>query len=570
LQTKRFHNIFLLIMLGTGVVFPTVAAAQAIPGAADPGRITGDMNNKQRLPEKQVQAEVQKHVITSDIPKGADKVVFVLHDISIEGMTAYSSADVALMYRNYINRKISLVTVFKIAEQLQQKYLDDGYALTKVIVPQQDFTTGHIRLTVIEGYISEVEFKGTIRPSAYITDVVQRIREMHPLNAKKLERIMLLLNDLPGAKFSAILATAKRPNPPPGAIRLVLESADVPRFSGSIGLNNYGSNFDGPWQISGAANVTHVGINYSDLGIVATAARPADELQYGSLHYSLPLFGASGTNLIVTATRALTQPGDTLKDLELKGRSDQLSMKMTYPLIRQRDQTCQLDFDFDAKDSRTNISGDRLYDDRLRILNIGVDYSFADRFVGLNVLQFKASQGLNILGVRETGSPDLSRAQGRSDFRKFNATIGRRQVLPKNFEIYGLIDGQFTDDPLLSTEEYGFGGSQLGRGYDSSEITGDRGIAGSLEFRYNTGIPKTQVGLQPYVFYDIGKVWNIDPGAKNQISAASAGTGIRADFPSAWKVDLNLAFPLTKNQDNPPHYTQPNGPRGLLSIVKNF
>jgi hemolysin activation/secretion protein len=102
----------------------------------------------------------------------------------------------------------------------------------------------------------------------------------------------------------------------------------------------------------------------------------------------------------------------------------------------------------------------------------------------------------------------------------------------------------------LSSEQFGFGGSQYGRGYDFSEITGDSGLAGKAELAYTIRTGQKYLGsYQPYVFYDLGKVWNRTPaaGQPSHESAASAGAGTRFTFTPALLGDLFVAKPLTRD-----------------------
>ena len=234
--------------------------------------------------------------------------------------------------------------------------------------------------------------------------------------------------------------------------------------------------------------------------------------------------------------------------------------------------TLRVDAGIEWKNARTDILAEELYDDRLRILKAGLNFNATDSWAGYSVLDVHYSQGLNLFGVREAGSINLSREDGRPDFKKFEMLAGRIQALPWNLELYAIVSGQYSFDPLLSSEEFGFGGGQVGRGYDSSEITGDRGVAASVELRYNTEAPlfgKT-LTLQPYAFYDIGKVWNIDEDAKDKVSAASVGLGTRFNFGNDWSADLNFAVPMTRSADNEPKYQNDLGARVLFSLTKSF
>lgn len=568
---RRF--LYMASVLG-GLAIPHWAAAQdvVLPGSADPARVMEDSKPK-LSPDNSLEAEAPKKAAVPIAPAGTENLKFVLHSVGFEGMTAYDPAGFRPAYDKYVGKEISVAQLFDIMTEVQQKYLDDGYALTKVVIPNQNIEGGEVRLAVIEGYVAHVEVGKDIRPSPVIDDAVKRITSMHPLNVKQLERIMLILNDLPDSNVSAVLASETDPaQQKPGAVRLLLQKNQATARIASLAFDNHGSTFTGPLQAKASGNLYHVGPNYSQLSASLMGAVPLDEQKSGSVSYSMPLFGASGATVSVSSSRTHTEPGSSLSLLDIKGVSQNYEASVSYPIIRQRDMTLRADAGFEWKNARTKILGEELYDDRLRIVKAGVNFNATDSWAGYSVVDLHYAQGLDLFGIREGGSPDLSRQDGKPDFQKFEMLAGRIQALPWNLEAYGVLSGQYAFSPLLSSEEFGFGGGQIGRGYDSSEITGDHGIAASFELRYNTTSPlfgKT-LALQPYVFYDVGKVWNIDNGADNKVSAASAGAGLRLTLGNDWSADLNLAKALTRSADNEPKYENDLGARVLFSISKSF
>ena len=71
--------------------------------------------------------------------------------------------------------------------------------------------------------------------------------------------------------------------------------------------------------------------------------------------------------------------------------------------------------------------------------------------------------------------------------------------------------GQYAFDPVLADEEFQLGGLPRGRGYEPAEITGDHGIAGTIELQVRPEFGRDWVdSYQLYAFYDIGAVWQID------------------------------------------------------------
>lgn len=562
-QTLPFYCA-LLSMLGA---IPAYAAS--VPSSADPARQL--LSDQPKLPDfKKIEQDTRPTQTSSaNAPAGSENTFFILKSIHINGMTAYSLTSVEPLFSAKLGQKISVKELFEIMNTLQRLYLKDGYGLSRVIMPNQDISSGDVTFEVIEGYAAEVSLDGNFPSSSVLDNAQNQISQMRPLNTKTLEKILLTLNDLPGLNVSAVLASLKD-NKTPGGVRLILKQNPEKSFAANLGMNNYGSRFSGPTQMIASARKSSVLTPYDQVTATLSAAIPMTEMRYAGLKYEKPVWGAHGLNLEVEASVGRTVPGDSLKNLDVKGQSQSFKTGLSYTPIRQRNQTLEIEASFELRQSKTDFAGSELYDDRLRIVSLGANYNKADSYEGLNAFELTYSQGLNILGVREAGSPDLSRAEGRPDFHKFFASAGRLQVLPYQFEFLSAIQGQYAFDPLLSSEEFGFGGGQIGRGYDPSEITGDKGLAASFELRRNMNLGNPNFAVQAYGFFDIGKVWNIDPNAANKISAASSGLGLRIGSSYGWSGDINLSAPLTKKPDNAPKYTNGQSPRILFSIQKSF
>jgi hemolysin activation/secretion protein len=556
--------------------FPVPGLAQAVdsnlPGSADPGRVLQDLRLPVRPDAPQEQVPSRKKTVATP-PPGTENIKFTLRGLSIEGMTAYSAEEIAALYQPYLDSEISVATLFEIMGKIQQKYLDDGYALTKVVLPNQNIEGGRVRFSVLEGHVGEVEVDPAIQKAPIIEDAVQQIAQMKPLNVKKLERIMLILNDTVDKNVSAVLMRPKEKESREGVVRLALkQNPPEKKIAGSFSIDDYGSKFSGPLQAKATARAFHIGPAYSKLEVTAIGTAPLEEQRLGVVDYSLPILGVSGAVVTISASSIRTEPGSSLADLDIKGKAYNVGAEVSYPLIRQRDQTLKVNAGFEWKNAHTKILGEELYDDRMRILRAGLNYNFTDDLAGYNLLDIHFSKGLEIFGVREAGSPDLSRQDGRPDFKKVEFNAARLQALPRNFEVLATVSGQYAFDPLLSSEEFGFGGGFTGRGYDPSEITGDRGIAASLELRYGQDLRVLDASMkvQPYVFYDFGKIWNIDQGGEDNISAASGGLGVRINVEEDWDINFSLAKVFTKSAENELKYENDLGARALFSISRSF
>lgn len=571
-------SLILAAVLGGQMMFAVPARAQttapaAVTGTADPGRI-----GKTSIPDsrawQQLEPDGPDKTVVPQVPPGAAEMRFVLNDIIVDGMTAYNDADIRPLWAAYEGREISVADLFAVMAALQEKYLRDGYTLTRVFIPNQEIDGGRARLTVIEGYVAAVELAGGLEEGPVIADARARILAMRPLNTITLERLLLILNDLAGLNVSAILATMPDGAAVvPGAVRLILQQNAPMTPAARVSLDNYGSKFAGPYQARGEIVLPGMGFDYGALSLDAAVSTSLPEQKSGSIRYAVPLFGVSGWRVTFAGTLARTEPGSSLDVLDVRGRSKSYTAQLSWAAIRQRSRNLTLDAEFEVKNSETDILGEELYDDRQRVLSAGANFGFVDGWRGYNLLDVHLAKGLDVLGMNPRGgAASLSRADGRPDFTRINFTAGRLQALPYDFQIYALATGQYTNVPLLSSEEFGFGGDQMGRGYNPSEIAGDRAAALTLELRHSIDgrYFDTDVSFQPYGFFDIGKVWNIDNNDTTHMSAASAGVGVRFSIENQWDGNAALAFPLTRSADNYPKYADEYGPRFLFSIARSF
>jgi hemolysin activation/secretion protein len=248
-----------------------------------------------------------------------------------------------------------------------------------------------------------------------------------------------------------------------------------------------------------------------------------------------------------------------------------MSIGLEHPFVRTRAVNLYGHAKFDARDVRSRNDLELTRVDRLRVVRAGVRSEFLDNVigVGINALSFEASKGLDILGASDEGDANMSRSDGDPQFAKATAEIQRLQRLTEDFNLLVGARGQISDGPLLSSEEFGVGGFNIGRGYDPSEIVGDEGVAGKLELQWNS--PHTTPLVEKYQvfgFYDIGKIWNDDPttAADKTNSVASAGVGVRADIVNDMKAGVAVAYPLTRDVET----EDDKDPRFYMNLSKQF
>lgn len=544
--------------------FAQHASAQQVPRSVQAGTIAKQIEERTPLPQGSDIIDKPYSELTA--PEGSEKIRFILRGITIEGVNAYPPDSFSPYYAQLIGKEVSLADMYRLIDRIRRTYHDDGYVLTQVFLPEQTIGNGYVRIHVTEGYVSRIRWEGEVPDSALMRESADAITAGRPFRGKTLEEVMLRMNELPGVQAQAALEPLPKEKAAPGEVGIVITVARK-RVGGSVNIDNYATRYVGVWQANAqlAANGLLCSLDQLSLNMVASA--DPDRMRYSGLKYALPVH-SSGTTLTFSGSYSYTNPGFSLESLDIVSRARNFSVGVTQPVLRSREQSLSAELRFEMNNQNTNVLSFPFTEDRIRTLVLATPYQFSDGWKGMNYLQPSLTRGLNVFNATETGDPTLARARARSDFTKFNLTASRLQGIVDRLDVLVLATGQKASAAVPSSEQFGFGGQSFGRAYDGSEISGDDGVAVSVELRY-VAAKGADWFVQPYVYYDIGKVWLKEPNAGPGVSAASAGVGARLQW-DAVRLDTVIAQPLTYTPATPKLGAVNKDPRIMVSLSTSF
>lgn len=470
-------------------------------------------------------------------------VRFKLNSVGLEESTVFGPAELEHLYKDYVGTEIALDTLNKIAADITSYYRNEGYILTRAVVPPQRIAGGNVKIRVVEGFVNEVRVEGERADDPLIRQYADKIRASKPLDVEKLERYLLLMEDLPGVEARAVL----QPSPDvQGASDIVVNITRKPvEFSAT--LDNRGSRFLGPEQLGVTAAFNDLlSMNDQTQVRVVNSILDPNELVYGEVRHEQQL-GTEGTKLVVSASHVETRPEFTLEPFDIVGKSTAFSAGVSHPILRSRRANWFVNGDFTARNVNVDSLDLDLYYDKTRVFGVGTSYDFVDSLSSVNRIEAKLHKGM-AFGT-QIENQFQSRANGKASFTKVTAKASRIQPISGPWSAYAAASGQYSADPLLASEEFSLGGAEFGSAYDSAEITGDSGAAARVELQYNQA-PQTFVSqYQLYGFYDIGRVWNRSPipGSENpHDSLSSTGLGLRFNVNESVSGGLEGALPLTR------------------------
>lgn len=520
------------------------ALAQTVPNTARPSTI----ERQNRITDERPDVGGAPIIRDEDQKREVDKSgpAFELSGIKLEGLTAFSEAEISSVYQSKVGTKIALGELNQIADDITAYYRNRGYILTRAVVPPQRAAGGVFTIRIVEGFVNSVQLVGDVGKGNddLLRAYADKIKNAKPLNADTLERYLLLMEDLPGVEARAVLQPAKD----------IVGASDVivtisrRSFEASAGIDNRGSRYLGPLQanVSGFFN-NLMGLDDLTQVRLSNSIVNRSELFFGEVRHTQQV-GHEGTSVVFAANKVNTQPGSVIKDLDIRGESGAISLGVNHPLIRSRRTNWYASSDFTLRNVEVDTLGTSLYKDKTRVLNIGTAYDFVDGWSAINKAELNVSKGIN-WGTGK-GLNNRSRANGDTDFEKASARISRIQPLWGNFSLFAAASGQHSADPLLASEEFTVGGAEFGSAYDSAEISGDSGVAARAELQYSESFADMMLNqYQLYTFYDIGKVWNRSPipgSEQASDSLASAGIGARFNILESVTGGIEGAVPLTR------------------------
>ncbi|RCW89007.1 ShlB/FhaC/HecB family hemolysin secretion/activation protein [Paracoccus lutimaris] len=479
-------------------------------------------------------------------PPGSEQIGITLSGVSIDGafpqMAAANSAFEARLTRG----RIPVSELFDATADLEASYAKAGFALTRVVLPQQTLRDGgRLRVEVVDGFVE------TVDTSRVPPEVRRRIESLTgPLVGQKgltmteLERQLLLAGDVSGVALGSALAAGQRP----GGTVIALDP-QFRKVTGFIGFDNFAPSDLGsiaPDDLNGLVLNSGFELN-SPLGYGETfygrfSASPervfSEDPRYRILALGAMVpTGPSGLAFNLEVTSSDTTPDND--DVPTRSDFDRQSLRVIYPWIRSRAMNLTSQFIIDRQRDRQKLRGFDLpiFEDRLTILRAATTLSYNHADGNLSEAGLILSHGVDALGARTAdearGGTPLSRQGADAVFTKLSGSVMHQRAIRERFAL-GLT-GRFQTsfgDPLLTSEQFSIAGPGELSAFDTGALRGDSGwvVRAELSYPHSVAISGMPLMLSPYVFAGAGSVSIERPTVVESSSENAHAYGIGLDL----------------------------------------
>lgn len=494
---------------------------------------------------------------------------FDIDDFAVQGADKLPQVEVEEAIYPFLGPNKTSEDVEKARAALEKAYHDKGFQTVSVAVPQQNVTGGVVTLKVTELKVGRLRVKN----SRYfdldrIKDGAPSLKEGTVPNFGDVTKDIVSLNQWPDRRVTPAL----RAGVTPGTVDVDLNVEDKAPFHASLEANNRQSPSTTASRISATVhydNLWQLGHSFSFTYQVAPE-RPSDaEVFSGSYMARVPnadwlslLFYSvkSNSNVATIGGTNVVGPGTIIGERAV----------ITLPTREGLFHTLSVGMDYKHFNQDVTVAGGG-FSSPVTYYPLVATYGATfqdDKFT----TQFNAAITYNI---RTLSSPwdefDAKRFKASPSFTHFNMDVSHTQELPEGFQLYGKVQGQIADGPLVSSEQFSLGGLDTVRGYLESEMLGDNGAVANIELRTPNvgsmlqGELKSETGdgkprfvtfndWRFFVFADVGYTTVLQP-LPEQVSSFSAwsyGVGTRFKALEYLNGMVALAVPGTTPPESLP------------------
>ncbi len=559
INKRTASAIILGMLLCTVPMLGHAAAVENRTGIPNAGSILNELEPERRITPRPSQPKIdvnvpQKEEAQVEASVFVRKIVFESQDMDVHDKFQY-------LTEGKTRRQMTFKDMQQIALNVTNALRAEGYMTALAYVPVQDISDGVLRIKIMIGRYGDIDIHNT----SQMTDnrVLRFLYQLKPgklIDAKQLNKSLLVLNNIPGLKAKASLA----PGTKRGTAKLSLDVETLEKQGAYLYVDNYGSSSTGRWR-------TGVDYHYDNL------TRIGDQLDVSFLdsfkgiknwqgQYSVPV-GREGATLRFLASHMNYDLGERWSYMDSNGLANTYEVGLTLPMKRTLHDSSFFDIAF-----RNRALDDTWFSNQLESKKTTNTLAMEVHGYGRDKndsISYSLAHSLGHLRMDSQYAKDTDLLNKAGGFEKTNASFYYIHQFDDKWQLHFSGSGQYAWDNLDSSENFYIGGANGVRAFPQGEVGGNNGILGTLEARYNTKLE----GLQLTAFIDAGRIKYDHQALSTDTSDTTrnlAGYGIGVIFSKSrdWYAKFDWARPWGS------HYSVADGKKIdnmlWLRVVKQF
>lgn len=470
---------------------------------------------------------------------------FDIISFNVEGNTLLQKAEVDSILASFTGKQKDFGTVQEAIDALESAYHQHGFTTIQIILPEQELENGIIRLVISEIHIASVKIEGNkFFSEQNIRRSIPSLKEGVAPNINKISASLKVANENPAKKVSMQLENSDKEN----EVNALLKVVDEKQWKVTLTADNTGNRDTGESRTGVVLQHANVFNRDNVLSLqYTTSPEKIDKVTIFGFGYHIPVY-SFGDSIDFFASYSDVDSGTIFAgttDIKVSGRGSSFGTRYNQNLMRIGTYEHKLSYGIDYRKyiSNATLLSTIPMDSDVIVHPVSLNYAGTLQFTG-GEAGFNLSLVHNIPGGAKGSDEDFQRVRGvaKSDYTiiRYGANFG--YVLPLDMQFRFIFSGQYTNNSLVSGEQFGIGGANSVRGFQEREASDDIGNSGSIEL-YSPDIFKLmkidKAQVRMLVFYDAGQVAKVGtlPGEEGSTAISSAGFGVRV----AWDKNFNLS-----------------------------
>ena len=467
----------------------------------------------------------------AEVAAEAAAEVFDVWEYQVEGNTLLPVQDIERAVYPHLGERKTIDNVTAAQQQLEALYHSRGYGTVLVDIPEQDVVGGVIRLKVTEASVGRLSVTG----SRYFSlgKIKAGVPSLAEGKAPHLPTVQQELAALANVSRDRTITPVLKPGKTPGKLDVELKVKDELPVHGSVEINDRYSADTSRTRISGSLSYDNLFQRGHSIGVsYLVSPEDPDEVEVLSGNY---LWRFAGNNHVLSlyAVRSNSNIA-TVGTLGVVGNGTIAGLRYTIPLRPQGNYFQSVTLGFDHKDFGESIGllGNDSVNTPITYSLFNVGYS-GTHFGEQTISHYDATLNFGLRGLGNTAKEfERKRFRAIPDFAYLQLSADHERPLAYGLRLFGKLEGQASNSPLISNESYAAGGVDNVRGYLESEKQGDDALNGTLELRYPELRPAGWNWLkhaEVFAFTDATglRIRQALPGSKETVLLWSTGMGLR-------------------------------------------
>ena len=473
---------------------------------------------------------------------------FYLQEYRVEGARKLSRIEVEKAVYPFLGPGRTENDVEQARAALEKAYQANGYQTVSVQVPSQQVKGGIVVLQVVETTVGRLRVRGSRYFSLHqVKRLAPSLAEGKVINFNEVNRDIVGMQ-LPDRQVTPALHAGVEP----GTVDVDLNVKDKFPLHGSLELNNRYSANTAPLRLNGSVSYTNLWQLGHSAGLsFQMSPEDMNQVQVYSGYYIAPVPTVSWLSLMLQGTK---QDSDvsTLGGANSTGLGETIGIRalVTLPPGQGFYHSFRFGLDYKHYNQGLTTSGTT---DRTPISYYPFTLGYTASWIGKNSdTELNSDLIFHFRGMGSTTTSfDTSRYNADGNFVYLRGDLTHTHELPAGMQIFGKVQGQLSNQPLVNSEQFSAGGLGTVRGYLESEVLGDNAVVGTVELRTPSlskwmNAAKLVNEWRAYVFLDAGMVTvrNALPEQTSEFDLASFGVGSRLQLFGHLNGSIDAGFPM--------------------------